>query len=46
VIGFYKKVDGQNIATYVYADGDKAGQYCSTMVLSDTQMNKFDLIKK
>ena len=43
VKGFYKKVDGQDIATYVYKGGDKAGEIATTVVLTPNQMIKFGL---
>jgi RHS repeat-associated protein len=43
VIGFYKKVDGQDVASFVYAEGDKVGEYASTFVLSENQMIKAGL---
>ncbi|MCB9059864.1 MAG: hypothetical protein H6627_14960 [Calditrichae bacterium] len=43
VKGFFKNVDGQNIATYVYKEGDNAGQIATTVVLNENQMVKFGL---
>ncbi|MCO6173426.1 hypothetical protein NHF50_00050 [Flavobacterium sp. NRK F10] len=43
VKGFYKKVDGQDIATYVYAEGKYQGEIASTVVLNSNQMKKFGL---
>lgn len=43
VKGFYKNVDGQDIATYIYKDGDKAGEIATTVVLTPNQMTKFGL---
>ena len=43
VKGFYKNVDGQDIAVYVYKGGDKAGEIATTVVLTPNQMTKFGL---
>jgi len=43
VKGFYKNVDGQDIATYIYKEGDKAGEIATTVVLTPNQMTKFGL---
>lgn len=46
VKGFYRKVDGQDIAVQVYAEGDKAGKIATTVVLNENQMIKFGLKSK
>jgi RHS repeat-associated protein len=43
VKGFYKQVDGQDIATYVYKEGDRAGEIATTVVLTQNQTAKFGL---
>ncbi|MFC4686025.1 RHS repeat-associated core domain-containing protein [Epilithonimonas pallida] len=43
VKGFYKKVDGQDIATYIYAEGKNKGKIATTVVLNENQMKKFKL---
>ena len=43
VVGFYKNIDGQDIATYLYKKGDKAGQYATTVVLTENAKMKFGI---
>lgn len=43
VKGFYKKVDGQDIAVYLYKEGPFQGKIATTVVLSPNQMTKFGL---
>jgi RHS repeat-associated protein len=43
VKGFYKNVDGQDVATYIYAEGKNQGEIATTVVLNPNQMKKFDL---
>lgn len=41
VKGFYKNVDGQHIATYIYSEGKNQGKLATTVVLSEKQIEKF-----
>ena len=43
VNGFYKEVDGQHIGVQIFAEGEKAGQLATTVVLSEQQMKNFGL---
>lgn len=43
VKGFYKKVDGQDVATYVYAEGKNQLEIATTVDLTENQMKKFGL---
>lgn len=40
VIGFYKRIDGEDIATYIYKN---SGEYATTVKLSANQMQAFGL---
>jgi hypothetical protein len=43
VKGFYKKIDGQNVVTYIYKEGKHQGEIATTVVLTPNQMKKFKL---
>ncbi|MBA4495505.1 RHS repeat-associated core domain-containing protein [Paenactinomyces guangxiensis] len=43
VKGFYKEVDGNNVAVYIYKDGKYQGQVATVVRLNQNQLSKFGL---